>query len=32
VGRDAGWQACLGEIRARHGRKVKLMGMLEGFG
>jgi uncharacterized Zn finger protein len=32
AGRDADWQAYLGEIRARHGRKVKLMGMLKGFG
>jgi len=31
AGREADWQAYLGEIRARHGRKYKLMGMLEGF-
>lgn len=31
AGREAEWQAYLGEIRARHGRKYKLMGMLEGF-
>ena len=31
AGRDADWQAYLGEIRARHGRKYKLMGMLQGF-
>jgi uncharacterized Zn finger protein len=29
--RKADWQAYLGEIRTRHGRKCKLMGMLEGF-
>ncbi|MBM4430980.1 MAG: SWIM zinc finger domain-containing protein [Chloroflexi bacterium] len=29
--REAEWQAYLGEIRACHGRKYKLMGMLEGF-
>jgi uncharacterized Zn finger protein len=31
AGREADWQAYLGEIRSRHGRKYKLMGMLEGF-
>jgi uncharacterized Zn finger protein len=31
AGREAEWQAYLAEIRARHGRKYKLMGMLEGF-
>jgi uncharacterized Zn finger protein len=31
AGREADWQAYLGEIRTRHGRKYKLMGMLEGF-
>jgi uncharacterized Zn finger protein len=31
AGREADWQAYLGEIRARHGRKYKLMRMLEGF-
>jgi uncharacterized Zn finger protein len=31
AGREAEWQAYLGEIRARHGRKYKLMGMLEGL-
>ncbi len=31
AGREADWRAYLGEIRARHGRKYKLMGMLEGF-
>jgi uncharacterized Zn finger protein len=29
AGREAEWQAYLGEIRTRHGRKYKLMGMLE---
>ncbi|UCC64257.1 MAG: hypothetical protein JSV36_04165 [Anaerolineae bacterium] len=32
AGREAEWQAHLGEIRTRHGRKYKLMGMLKGFG
>jgi uncharacterized Zn finger protein len=31
AGRDADWQAYLGEIQACHGRKYKLMGMLKGF-
>ena len=31
AGREAEWQAYLREIRARHGRKYKLMGMLERF-
>ncbi len=31
AGREADWQVYLGEIRTRHGRKYKLMGMLEGF-
>jgi uncharacterized Zn finger protein len=31
AGREAEWRAYLAEIRARHGRKYKLMGMLEGF-
>ncbi len=31
AGREAEWQTHLGEIRARHGRKYKLMGMLERF-
>jgi uncharacterized Zn finger protein len=31
AGRDADWQAYVGEIQARHGRKYKLMGMLKGF-
>jgi len=31
AGREAEWQAYLGEIRTRHGRKYKLMGMLKGF-
>jgi uncharacterized Zn finger protein len=31
AGREADWQAYLREIRTRHGRKYKLMGMLEGF-
>jgi len=31
AGREADWQAYLGEIRTRHGRKYKLMGLLEGF-
>jgi uncharacterized Zn finger protein len=32
AGREADWRAYLAEIRARHGRKYKLMRMLEGFG
>jgi len=31
AGREAEWRAYLGGIRARHSRKHKLMGMLEGF-
>jgi uncharacterized Zn finger protein len=31
AGRETEWQAYLREIRARHGRKYKLMGLLEGF-
>ena len=31
AGREAEWQEVLREIRTRHGRKYKLMGMLEGF-
>jgi len=31
AGREAEWQAYLGQIRTRHGRKYKLMGMLERF-
>jgi uncharacterized Zn finger protein len=31
AGREAEWQAYLGEIRERHGRKYKLMGMLKGL-
>jgi uncharacterized Zn finger protein len=31
AGRESDWQAYLSQIRARHGRKYKLMGMLEGF-
>jgi len=31
AGREADWRAYLGRIRARHGRKHKLMRMLEGF-
>jgi uncharacterized Zn finger protein len=31
AGREADWQAYLGEIRANHRRKHKLMRMLEGF-
>ncbi len=31
AGREAEWRAYLGEIRTRHGRKYKLMGMLERF-
>ncbi|MBN1814274.1 MAG: SWIM zinc finger domain-containing protein [Anaerolineae bacterium] len=31
AGREADWQAYLDKIRARHGRKHKLMRMLEGF-
>jgi uncharacterized Zn finger protein len=31
AGRETEWQAYLREIRTRHGRKYKLMGMLEGF-
>ncbi|MGD2179071.1 MAG: SWIM zinc finger family protein [Anaerolineae bacterium] len=31
AGRQAEWRAYLAEIRTRHGRKYKLMGMLEGF-
>jgi uncharacterized Zn finger protein len=31
AGRETDWQAYLGEIRTRHGRKYKLMGMLEAF-
>jgi len=31
AGREAEWQAYLREIRTRHGRKYKLMGMLEKF-
>jgi uncharacterized Zn finger protein len=31
AGREAEWQAYLGEIRTRHGRKHKLMGMLKGL-
>jgi len=29
--REAEWRAYLGEIRERHGRKYKLMGMLKGW-
>ncbi len=32
AGREADWRAYLGEIRTNHGRKYKLMRMLEGFG
>lgn len=32
AGREADWCAYLGEIRDRHRRKYKLMGMLEAFG
>jgi uncharacterized Zn finger protein len=32
AGREADWQAYLAEIRDRHGRKYKLMGLLETFG
>jgi uncharacterized Zn finger protein len=32
AGREADWQAYLGGVRARHGRKYKLMRMLRGFG
>ncbi len=32
AGREADWRAYLGEIRDRHSRKYKLMGMLEEFG
>ena len=31
AGREGEWQAYLGEIRTCHGRKYKLMGMLERF-
>ena len=31
AGREAEWRAYLAEIRTRHGRKYKLMGMLERF-
>ncbi len=31
AGREADWQGYLGEIRSRHGRKHKLMRMMEGF-
>ena len=31
AGREAEWQAYLREIRERHGRKYKLMGMLKGW-
>ena len=31
AGREADWQTYLSEIRTRHGRKYKLMGMLEGL-
>ena len=31
AGREAEWRAYLGQIRTRHGRKYKLMGMLERF-
>jgi uncharacterized Zn finger protein len=31
AGREAEWREYLGEIRTRHSRKYKLMGMLEGF-
>jgi len=31
AGRESEWQAYLGEIRERHGRKYKLMGMLKGL-
>ena len=31
AGREADWQAYLRQIRTRHGRKYKLMGMLKGF-
>jgi uncharacterized Zn finger protein len=31
TGREAEWQAYLGEIRERHGRKHKLMGLLKGW-
>lgn len=31
AGREAEWRAYLAEIRTRHGRKYKLMGMMEGF-
>jgi uncharacterized Zn finger protein len=32
AGREADWWAYLSEIRDRHGRKYKLMGLLEAFG
>jgi uncharacterized Zn finger protein len=32
AGREADWQVYLREIRSRHGRKYKLMGMLRGLG
>ena len=32
AGREADWLAYLAEIRGRHGRKYKLMGLLETFG
>jgi uncharacterized Zn finger protein len=31
AGREADWWAYLGEIRDRHSRKYKLMGMLDAF-
>jgi uncharacterized Zn finger protein len=31
VGCESEWQAYLGEIRERHGRKYKLVGLLKGL-
>jgi len=31
AGRETEWRAYLGEIRERHGRKYKLVGMLKGW-
>ncbi len=31
AGRDAEWQAYLRDLRERHGRKYKLMGLLKGM-
>jgi len=31
AGREADWEVYLGDIRAQHGRKYKLMGMIEEF-